>query len=25
VLLMISFVTLFGINALERWSSRHHV
>lgn len=25
VLLVISFVTLFGINALERWSSRHHV
>jgi sulfate transport system permease protein len=24
VLLAISFVTLFGINLLERWSSRHH-
>ncbi len=25
VLLCISFVTLFAINLLERWSSRHHV
>jgi sulfate transport system permease protein len=25
VLLVISFVSLFAINALERWSSRHHV
>ena len=24
VLLTISFVTLFGINLLERWSARHH-
>jgi len=24
VLLTISFVTLFGINVLERWSARHH-
>jgi len=24
VLLLISFVTLFGINLIERWSSRHH-
>src|SRR5207244_3052599 len=24
VLLMISFVTLFAINLLERWSKRHH-
>jgi len=25
VLLLMSFVTLFAINLLERWSSRHHV